>query len=317
MLIERYLGKNKLGTTKRGIGPAYADKAMRVGIRVQDLLDAKIFREKLDGGAGREEHRARQGLQPPAASTPTSSPSGSSPRSSPGSTPYVADTVSLVHEALDAGRARAVRGRPGHVPGPGPRHLPLRHLVQPRRRRGVRRRRGRARSTSTGSSASPRPTSPASAPGRSPPSCSTTTGDTLVDRGHEFGTNTGRRRRPGWFDAVMLRQAVRLNSLSRGRHHQARHPRHASRRSRCASPTTSTASATSTCRTTSPTCTRAEPDLRGAAGLEHRPDLGAPSATSCPPHAVAYLEFLQEQVGVPITFVGSGPGRDQFVHFDT
>ncbi len=47
-LTERYLGKNKLGTTKRGIGPTYADKAMRVGLRVQDLLDPKIFREKLD-----------------------------------------------------------------------------------------------------------------------------------------------------------------------------------------------------------------------------------------------------------------------------
>ena len=47
-VTERYLGKNKLGTTKRGIGPAYADKASRVGLRVQDLLDPKIFREKLD-----------------------------------------------------------------------------------------------------------------------------------------------------------------------------------------------------------------------------------------------------------------------------
>ncbi len=47
-VAERYLGKNKLGTTKRGIGPAYADKASRVGLRVQDLLDPKIFREKLD-----------------------------------------------------------------------------------------------------------------------------------------------------------------------------------------------------------------------------------------------------------------------------
>jgi len=47
-LTERYLGKNKLGTTKRGIGPTYADKALRVGLRVQDLLDPKIFREKLD-----------------------------------------------------------------------------------------------------------------------------------------------------------------------------------------------------------------------------------------------------------------------------
>src|SRR4029077_19248353 len=47
-VTERFLGKNRLGTTKRGIGPAYADKALRVGLRVQDLLDAKIFREKLD-----------------------------------------------------------------------------------------------------------------------------------------------------------------------------------------------------------------------------------------------------------------------------
>src|SRR5690348_8413525 len=47
-VIERRLGKNKLGTTKRGIGPAYADKASRVGLRVQDLFDPKIFREKLE-----------------------------------------------------------------------------------------------------------------------------------------------------------------------------------------------------------------------------------------------------------------------------
>ena len=47
-VTERFLGKNALGTTKRGIGPAYADKATRVGLRVQDLLDTKIFRQKLD-----------------------------------------------------------------------------------------------------------------------------------------------------------------------------------------------------------------------------------------------------------------------------
>ena len=47
-VTERYLGKASLGTTKRGIGPAYADKAARIGLRVQDLSDPKIFREKLD-----------------------------------------------------------------------------------------------------------------------------------------------------------------------------------------------------------------------------------------------------------------------------
>src|SRR4029079_14363316 len=47
-VTERYLGKNKIGTTKRGIGPAYADKAARVGLRVQDLLDPATFRERLE-----------------------------------------------------------------------------------------------------------------------------------------------------------------------------------------------------------------------------------------------------------------------------
>ena len=47
-MTERYLGKSALGTTKRGIGPTYADKANRVGLRVQDLLDEKIFRQKLE-----------------------------------------------------------------------------------------------------------------------------------------------------------------------------------------------------------------------------------------------------------------------------
>ena len=71
-----------------------------------------------------------------------------------------------------------------------------------------------ARATSTGSSASPRPTSRGSARGPFPTELIDELGDLLVDRGHEYGTNTGRRRRPGWFDAVMMRHAVRLNSLS-------------------------------------------------------------------------------------------------------
>ena len=66
-VTERFLGKNTLGTTKRGIGPAYADKATRVGLRVQDLLDPKIFRQKLDVVAQGEERRPGQGLQPAAA----------------------------------------------------------------------------------------------------------------------------------------------------------------------------------------------------------------------------------------------------------
>ena len=73
-LTERFLGKNALGTTKRGIGPAYADKSSRVGLRVQDLLDAKIFREKLDVVLQEKNLDPHQDLQPPRDHPPRPSP---------------------------------------------------------------------------------------------------------------------------------------------------------------------------------------------------------------------------------------------------
>ena len=213
-ITERYLGRNKLGTTRRGIGPAYADKATRVGIRVQDLLDPKIFRQKLDVVLKEKNADPGQGLQPPAARRPTTSPPATSTSYAPRLAPMIADTVAPGPRRARRRPARAAGRGPGHVPRPRPRHLSLRHLVEPDRRRRLRRDRAWGPATSTGSSASPRPTSPGWGPVRSRPSCTATLGDILVERGHEFGTNTGRRRRTGWFDAVMMRQAVRLNSLS-------------------------------------------------------------------------------------------------------
>ena len=139
-------------------------------------------------------------------------------------------------------------------------------------------------------------------------------GDMLVDRGHEYGTNTGRRRRPGWFDAVMMRQAVRLNSLSemaltkldvldafetregvrrlRGR----RRAVHATRRT------------TSRCSTRSRRSTRSSPAGRPTS---RRP----PSSATCPRPPATTSHFLAEQIGVPVRLVGVGPGREQFVRF--
>src|SRR5512138_3690510 len=99
-VTERYLGKNKLGTTKRGIGPAYADKAARVGLRVQDLLDAKIFREKLDL-ALREKNGVLAKVYnrlPLDADEIADRYLAMVPRLAP----HIDDTVHLVHEALDA-----------------------------------------------------------------------------------------------------------------------------------------------------------------------------------------------------------------------
>ncbi|MBP6730384.1 MAG: adenylosuccinate synthase, partial [Microthrixaceae bacterium] len=101
-LIERHLGKNKLGTTKRGIGPTYADKASRVGIRLQDLLDPTIFREKLRVAVAEKNlvlAKVYNRLGFDADELADRYLDDVLPRIAP----HIADTVSLVHEFLEAG----------------------------------------------------------------------------------------------------------------------------------------------------------------------------------------------------------------------
>jgi adenylosuccinate synthase len=210
---ERYLGKSKLGTTKRGIGPAYADKALRVGLRVQDLLDPKIFRAKLDL-ALREKNGVLAKVYnrlPLDADEIAKAYLAMVPRLEP----MIADTVHLVHEALDAGEHVLFEGAQatfldvdqgtypyvtssnpvagGVCTGAGVGPLAIQRVI------GV----VKAYTTRVGSGPFPTELLEGDA-----------VGDVLVDRGGEFGTNTGRRRRPGWLDAVMLRHAVRLNTCT-------------------------------------------------------------------------------------------------------
>src|SRR5262245_29868889 len=109
-VTERHLGRNKLGTTKRGIGPAYADKAARVGLRVSDLYDHKIFRQKLElvlKEKGQVLAKVYNQLPPSADEIADVYLDELAPRLAP----YVADTVNLVHEALEAGRHVLFEGR--------------------------------------------------------------------------------------------------------------------------------------------------------------------------------------------------------------
>ena len=211
-VTERYLGKNKLGTTKRGIGPAYADKASRVGLRVQDLFDRKIFEQKLDIVLKEKNSvlaKVYNQLPIERAAIVRQYLDELAPRLEP----YVCDTVRFVHDALEVDQHVLLEGAQatfldldhGTYPfvtssnpvaggactgaGIGPRHID--RVV------GV----AKAYVTRVGS-------------GPFPTELDDETGDVLVERGHEYGTNTGRRRRAGWFDAVMLRHAVQLNSLS-------------------------------------------------------------------------------------------------------
>ena len=308
-VTERHLGKNALGTTRRGIGPAYADKAARVGLRVQDLYDPKIFREKLalvlkDKGP----HLAKvyNQLSPSADEISALYLDDLAPRLAP----YVADTVNLVHEALEAGQhvlfegaqatfldldhgtypfvtsSNPVAGGACTGAGVGPLHID--RVI------------GVAKAYVTRVGAGPFPTE-----------LHDDVGDLLVERGHEYGTNTGRKRRPGWFDAVMLRHAVRLNSLSEvaitkldvlDAFHEVK------------------------------VCVAYEVDgerithLPDHQTLLHKarpvyetfPGWGSDLSEvtepgDLPARAREYIRFLETQVGVPIRLLGVGPGRDQYV----
>jgi adenylosuccinate synthase len=310
-VTERHLGKNKLGTTKRGIGPAYADKAARVGLRVQDLYDAKIFRQKLDlvlKEKGQVLAKVYNQLPPTADEIADRYLGEIAPRLRP----YIADTVNLIHDALDAGQHVLFEGAQATF-------LDLDHGTYPYVTssnpvaggactgagigpRFIERVVGIAKAYVTRVGAGPFPTE-----------LFDEAGEVLVDRGKEFGTVTGRRRRPGWFDAVMLRHAVRLNSLSE-----------------LAITKLDVLDAFETVKV----CVAYEahgqridrfPDdqslLHAATPVYEELPGWSSDLSDCtepqdlPPAARDYLAFLESQVGVPIRLVGVGPGRDQFVHF--
>ena len=144
---EAKLGKLQIGTTRRGIGPCYADKAARLGIRVQDLLDEKILKKKIVAAL----EPKRLSLRPFAKDPQLDLQTITEEYLTYGHrlAPYIADTVRLVHEQLDAGPHSGVRGGAGRAARHRPRHLSVRHLVQPGGGRGVRRGRRRAPRTST------------------------------------------------------------------------------------------------------------------------------------------------------------------------
>jgi len=211
-LTERFLGKNALGTTKRGIGPAYADKSSRVGLRVQDLLDPKIFREKLKVVLHEKNLILTKIYNRPAMSADDIA-SRYLGELAPRIAPMIGDTVAIVHDALAKGQRILLESAQATF-------LDLDHGTYP----FVTSSNPIAGGACTGSGLGPRDITDivgiAKAyvtrvgAGPFPTELDGDVSELLVERGHEFGTNTGRRRRVGWFDAVMARQAARLNSLS-------------------------------------------------------------------------------------------------------
>jgi adenylosuccinate synthase len=210
-LTERRLGKLKLGTTKRGIGPAYADKAARIGIRVQDLLDEKIFAAKLEVALYEKNLVLTKiyGRLPLNLADVLEEYLGYAERLRP----YITDTVAAVHEALDAGKNVVFEGAQGTL-------LDLDHGTYPFVTSSNPISGGVCAGAGVGPMAIDRVIGVTKAyttrvgEGPFPSEDLGPDGELMVERGREFGTTTGRQRRCGWFDAVVVRYAARLNSLT-------------------------------------------------------------------------------------------------------
>jgi adenylosuccinate synthase len=208
---ERRLGKLQIGTTRRGIGPTYADKAARIGIRVQDLLDAKILRQKIEVALAEKNVWLERvyGVPPLDLEEIAEQLEGFAQRLRP----YVADTSLLVDGALREGRFVLFEGAQatlldldhGTYPfvtssNPVAGYASVGIGIGPNRIDAVI---GVAKAYVTRVGEGPFPTEIAG-PDQ----------ERVRELGGEFGTVTGRERRCGWLDLVALRYAVRVNGIT-------------------------------------------------------------------------------------------------------
>ena len=210
-VTERYLGKARIGTTGRGIGPAYADKVARTGIRVQDLFDPGILRQKLELTL-REKNQVltkvynRRGIE---AGTVTQEYLGYGEKLRP----YVADTALVLNSALDAGKSVLLEGAQATL-------LDVDHGTYP----FVTSSSPTAGGACVGSGIPPtrittvigivKAYTTRVGSGPFPTELDDEQGEWLRKAGGEYGVTTGRPRRTGWFDAVIARYAARVNGIT-------------------------------------------------------------------------------------------------------
>ena len=324
---ELRLGDLEIGTTRRGIGPAYADKASRLGIRVQDMLDPKILRQKIMAALEPkrqilmelEVRRKRMRDE----GTDTSELDRLDARVDLHSIteeyltfghklePYIADTSRLCWEALDNDETVLFEGAQGTM-------LDLDHGTYP----FVTSSNPVAGAACVGAGVGPgdidqvwgiaKAYSTRVGAGPFPTELDDETGALLQERGGEFGTTTGRSRRCGWLDLVSLRYAVRLNGMTalvvtkldvlagfetikvctRYRHPDGavfdEFPYHQS------------------------IIHSAQPEYEEIPGFEE--EIGScRSLEDLPQEAREYLDLISDRIGVPVALVGVGPGRDQVI----
>ncbi len=209
-LQEAALGDAKIGTTNKGIGPCYMDKAARVGIRVTDLIDPETFAQKLARNIAEKNKilTAIYGAEPFDYETVLAQYNEFAKQLAP----YVTDTATLLHKAVAQGEKILFEGAQATF-------LDLDHGTYPY----VTSSNPIAGGVSTGAGVGPKAINTvvgvvkaySTRVGEGPFATEllNETGDHIRQRGHEYGTTTGRPRRCGWLDACVVRYAAMLNSL--------------------------------------------------------------------------------------------------------
>jgi len=306
---EAKLGKREIGTTKRGIGPAYADKAARLGIRMQDVLDETILKQKITAALEPKRQLLREFTKDPRLDLHqmTEDYRAYGDRLAP----YIADTPPIAWKALDNDRLVVFEGAQGTL-------LDIDHGTYP----FVTSSNPVAGAACVGAGVGPKAIDEVwgvtkayctrVGAGPFPTELHDEMGDRIRDAGSEYGTTTGRARRCGWLDLVALRYALRVNGLTglvltkldvltgidplpvavrysgpEGASFDE-FPYHQS------------------------VLHKARGELVELPGW-HEDITGARELGDLPANARAYLEFIEEDLGIPVVMVGVGPARDEMI----
>ena len=307
-VTERFLGKRRIGTTGRGIGPTYADKINRVGIRVQDLFDASILEQKVEAALDHKNQVLaklynRRAIE---AKQVTEVLLGYADQLRE----YVADTALILNDAVDRGEVVLFEGGQGTL-------LDVDHGTYP----FVTSSNPTAGGACTGSGVGPTKIdrvigilmayTTRGGAGPFPTELFDDDGEALRTIGGERGVTTGRDRRCGWFDAVIARYATRVNGLT---------------------DFFLTKLDVLTGWERIPVCVAYEIDGRRVDELPYSQTdfhhakpvyetlpgwtediTGARTFEDLPKNAQAYVRALEEMSGAPISAIGVGPGRDETI----
>jgi len=306
---ELMLGRLQIGTTRRGIGPAYADKASRVGIRVQDLLDEKILRQKIQTALSVKNVLLRKiyHQRPIDKDVMTEATLRYAERIRP----FIADTSLIVNRALDDGKVVLCEGAQATL-------LDLDHGTYPFVTSSNPIAAGACVGLGFGPTRIDAVLGVAKAyvtrvgAGGFPSEADPERGERIREQGAEYGTVTGRERRCGWLDLVALRYATRLNGFTQLAVTKLDVLSIFESIPVCTHYTLPDGTVTEDFPGHQSDFHHAQPvynDLPGwNTDISHVRDAG-----QLPAAARDYLDFIEQQVGVPVAIVGIGQRRDQII----